>query len=118
MIRYSNINWGMCNSRDFINIKKLTEKIGGEHIILITAPSRLEDVMTFKTTNNITIPVYQISDGRFPLPLEKENLPFLFIMDKQFLTKFVFIPDPATPSLLEHYVELVKDRFISRTISP
>jgi len=39
-------------------------------------------------------------------------------MDKQFLTKFVFIPDPATPSLLEHYVELVKDRFISRTISP
>jgi hypothetical protein len=115
IIRYSNINWNLC-SRDLINIETITEKIGKEHIILITAPSRIEDLNAFKTANNIQIPVYQFLDKRLSLPLERENIPFLFITDKQFYTQFVFIPEPSDQSLTMAYLEIIKDRFFKEAI--
>lgn len=113
IIRYSNINWGMCNSSDFINIENLVKIFGGENIILITAPSRLEDLFTFKEINNINIPVYQLYENRLSIPLEKENIPFLFVTDKLFYTNFILIPDPSMPSILEQYVDIIHNRFFS-----
>jgi hypothetical protein len=116
IIRYSNINWSLC-SRDFINIGTITEKIGKENIILITAPSRIEDLNAFKTTNKIEIPVYQFLDNRLSIPLERANIPFLFVTDSQFYTQFVFVPEPSMSSMTMAYLEIIKDRFFTEGIS-
>ena len=107
IIRYSNINWGMCNGIDQLNIRNIVEKIGKENILLLTPYSRLEDLILFKENNDISIPIYQFLNSRLFLPIESENIPFLFLVDKSFTTNMVFVPNRVDNIEFERYLNKV-----------
>jgi len=111
IIRYSNINWGMCNAADLININRIAGKIGEENIILITAPSHPNHLALFKDANAITIPVYQFIDDNLAIPLEAENIPFLFIADQNKYARYLFIPDFDDVNRTDEYLEYIHERF-------
>jgi len=111
IIRYSNINWGMCNAEDLIDVNHIVGKIGKENIILITAPSHPKHLALFKDTNTISIPVYQFIGENLALPLEAENIPFLFVIDENDNAQYLFAPNLGNIKLTNEYLKHVKEKF-------
>jgi hypothetical protein len=47
------------------------------------------------------------------LPFEEYNTPFLFIIDRDRITKMFFIPEKSLPELTDVYLKNIKERFFS-----
>lgn len=45
------------------------------------------------------------------LPLEKANIPFLFILDEEMKTKQFFVPEKEMPELTDRYLSVIKERY-------
>ncbi len=52
-------------------------------------------------------------EGDFGLPLEKTDIPFFFVIDKERVSKMVFVPNLDYPGLTEMYLKNVKKRYFS-----
>ena len=47
------------------------------------------------------------------LPMEKINIPFMFILDEDLITKQFFVPEKGMPSLTDEYLSIIKMRYFS-----
>lgn len=47
------------------------------------------------------------------LPIEKSNIPFMFIVDSTLITKQLFIPEKGMPSLTDEYLSIIKTRYFN-----
>jgi len=52
--------------------------------------------------------------GDLGLPFEEYNTPFLFIIDRDRITKMFFIPEKTMPELTDFYMKNVFERFFNR----
>ncbi len=52
--------------------------------------------------------------GDMGLPAEKYNVPFLFIIDEDRISKMGFVPDKAYPELTDSYLINIRNRFFNQ----
>lgn len=45
------------------------------------------------------------------IPLEKSNIPFLFILDNEMKAKQIFVPEKGMPDLTDEYLSIIKRRY-------
>lgn len=56
--------------------------------------------------------ILSLLDSKLGLPIEDENIPFLFLLDKNGKIKMTFIPDKSMPKYTDKYLELIKSKFL------
>jgi hypothetical protein len=61
-------------------------------------------------TPNLIVKNYSVQ-GKLNIPLEKDNVPFFFIVDNEMKAKMLFIPDKRLPRQTEAYFESLKSYF-------
>lgn len=113
VIRYSVLNCQVCVDEEMIRLKKLGERIGNENIVILTYYQRFRDVIVFHKKTKNPFPVYFIPDNNLKLPVEEENIPYLFVSDEDCLAKMFFIPEKTMPEISNIYYEQVADRYFS-----
>jgi len=113
VFRYSELNCMQCVDQEVANIKSLAQEIGKEHIIIAATYDSIRDLFLFKRINNLEFPVYKLPDEGFRLPLDQANVPFLFMIDEEFQSKLVFVPEKNLPSMSEQYYDIIKSRFFN-----
>lgn len=57
--------------------------------------------------------ILSYSSENMGIPFEEYNIPFLFVIDRDRITKLVFIPEKAVPELTDFYLDTVKKRYFS-----
>ncbi|HCT30765.1 MAG TPA: hypothetical protein DIW31_08520 [Bacteroidales bacterium] len=111
ILRYSELNCQACIDVQLASLNKLAYKIGKENIIILASYKAIANMTKFKRINKLDMSIYNVDS--IGLPLEKENIPFYFIIDQNKKTKLTFVPYKEFPSLTEKYFELIQNRFFS-----
>ncbi|MGD8747672.1 MAG: hypothetical protein PVI44_04340 [Balneolaceae bacterium] len=110
----SGINCFQCSEKhvgkELSLIKNLIKEFGSDHIITIAHYRNKSDLNLFKRLNNIDFDIYNKGDGRLGLPIEKRNVPFLFITSFDLKAKYIFIPDKELPKLSERYFTFIESK--------
>jgi hypothetical protein len=109
VLRYSEIACNSCVDAQLKILEKLAIKIGSENIIILASYKNNSSLWRFKRINNIRLNLYNIDNLGFSL--ERENIPFYFIIDNTFNVKMIFIPIKEKPYLTEKYFEILSSRF-------
>lgn len=114
ILRYSELNCQTCIDVQLASLNKLADKIGKKNIIILASYNTIVNMTKFKRINKLNLSIYNVDSIGFPL--EKSNIPFYFIIDKDRMAKLIFVPNKEFPSLTEKYFELIQNRFFSENI--
>lgn len=109
LIRYSNINWGMCNGIDRININRIANELGRDNVIFLTPYSNEKDLIFFKNNNDLNLPIYQFVDSHLSLPIERVNEPFILFLDKNLNTSMVISLKHSEINGFDWYLRKVRE---------
>lgn len=110
VFRYSELNCHQCVDSAFKSLKSLVKEIGEEKVIILASYSRFRSLALFKRLNQLKMDVYNINEEALGIPLERSGIPFMFLLDKEYKTKFVFVPEKTMPQLTENYFHLMKEQ--------
>jgi hypothetical protein len=113
VFRYSELNCMSCVDHLIPKIKKIAQVIGKKNIIIAATYHSIRDLYLFKRLNGVKMPVYKLPTSGFGLPIGKVNLPFLFVIDPQFQTKLLFVPDKTLPVMSQQYCSIIESRIFN-----
>jgi hypothetical protein len=77
--------------------------------LFFAAYNNKRDVTLFKRMNHLNNIVYNVKS--VGLPIEKLNLPFCFVMDKDMKAECVYIPLEGDSLLFKKYLKLVNEKY-------
>jgi hypothetical protein len=91
----------------------MTQNVQNNNILVIATYKDNRTLKIFKTSNNITVPIYRIVFGDLDLPVERKNVPYLFMLDNDKISKLLFVPNQYHLQFTAQYFEVVKKRFFN-----
>ncbi|TDX00496.1 hypothetical protein [Dinghuibacter silviterrae] len=115
IFRYSEINCNVCYQKVLDELSALIKKIGPQNILIITSYYNQRELYNFMRVNNISQNVFNIGTASLGLPIEKYDVPFLFMADQSLKTKVLFVPYKRNPGLTKQYFLSVKERYFSES---
>ncbi len=104
IFRYNEFTCQTCIYREMLNLMTLSEKIGKSNIIVLASYKNKRDFIINKMANKIDLPIYNVPLKSFDNTIENFNIPYLFIIDKQFTAKNIFLPDNDLQNLTDLYL--------------
>lgn len=102
IFKFNKNNCSSCIESELKSITNIAERIGNDRIIILTEGQGLRQVASFIKERNLKIPVYMISEGKMDI-LEKENVPFVCVMNKDLRVELLFIPIKELQGFSEQY---------------
>ena len=94
-------------------LKQLTEETGAEKVICMINSHSRREVSLFNRDNGLDGLVFIVDS--LGLPLEKENLPFFFVIDENLKTNYVYIPRGEMTEQTAAYLKLMKHVLLNRS---
>lgn len=110
VLRFSELNCMTCVNDIVAKIKKASQIIGKKNVIVAATYHSIRDLYLFKRINGLKMPVYKLPTSGFGLPIGGADIPFLFVIDPQFQTKLLFVPDKTLPKMSNQYCSIVESR--------
>lgn len=107
VLRYSSFSCTPCVDSAIELIKKFIEENPDIDVLLIGTYGTTQELRRFKRTNNLLTQVYHINLLR--LPIEKENIPYLFILDNDMKVIDTFIPRKELLEQTARYLIHIKE---------
>jgi hypothetical protein len=111
VVYHSQLNCDACVEFQINMVKEYLDKIGKYNILFITAYSNLRNLLLFNKIYSMGCPIYAIEDNTLQIPIEEENEPFFFEIDKNMRTNQVFIPRREIPDLTKKYLGMMSKRY-------
>ena len=108
LLRFKETNCDVCIQNELENLIRLASKVDTTNIILLGSFSNSRARWMRKSSFKI----YNIGNQELGLSLDKENIPYYFILDKDFNAKSVFIPFKEFPDLTNKYFELICRKYL------
>ena len=108
---YSELNCSTCIEKEFDNLKKYSNEIGVNNIIILAQYSNIRDLAVFIRVNDIKSPVYKINNNKLGLLIDKYDSPYLFVTNRNMIANQIFIPLKEIPNLSEMYYEIIITRY-------
>lgn len=106
---YSNISCKPCIDNVISELNKISNNMNPNDILLITDYVNLRDLILFAKVNKIKFKIYSINSLTQKGNLIK-TVPYLTVLDNDYITKSVYIPISGETKLLNKYLEIVVDR--------
>lgn len=111
IFKYSTLNCNICVEEQVTLLKKASEKIGTENIMIITNYTSPLELSQFLRLNQIDFKVFNLQNMEFTV-MDK-NLPYYFILDEDFSLKNLFIPVKGDTALSQQYFIKVQERYFN-----
>ncbi len=107
---YNELSCNPCTDRELGKIDSLSKIIGAENIYLLTKRTSNRNIYLLKRVNNLNLQIIFIDDI-LDIPIFNYPTNFYFILDKDFITKFFFIPSKNYTPLNELYYSRIAQYF-------
>ena len=91
----------------------LANKIGADDIQVWADFANPRDLKFYAQTHKLPFQVYQLTSGRFSLPVEQFHIPYLFVISPKLDTNKLFFPRKETPGLSSEYYSIIAQLFSS-----
>jgi hypothetical protein len=112
--KYSVLNCNVCVDEQLALLKKASEKIGSENIIILANYNSPRDLSQFVRMNQIDFKVFNLHNIEFTAV--DKGLPYYFILDESFSLKLLFIPIKGDNSLVQLYFNKVSERYFQQVL--
>lgn len=109
VFRYSELHCDACVDVQIKSLKKYKEKIGSTNILILADYDNIKNLILFKRLNSIKLPVYKLSE-KLNIELEKQNVPYFFVLDTNFVAKDFFIPIKEIENYTDNYLEIISKK--------
>jgi hypothetical protein len=109
---FSELYCDLCMDVELNNLKKLTDAIGGKHVIILLHTTNERYFRKFMVEKKAACPVYKT--GKCPALLVEMNHPCYFILEKASgRMASVFIPQKENIAVTEIYLEQVRKKYFT-----
>ena len=106
VLRYSYLNCRSCVDNAIARLLEFTNQNDDIDVLLLGSYQNNKDLKIFKQINKNVANVYMIK--HLEVPIEDENIPYLFILDEDMQILDLFIPRKEIPELTREYLEKIK----------
>ncbi len=110
VFRFSQLNCESCVNSSIQILRKWVDSIGVKNVLFL---GNHRNNKVFRKT----IPLYSIQGMKvyngpaINIPAEELGYPYYFVLDSSLQISNVFVPDKATPSITNKYLEYIKKKF-------
>jgi hypothetical protein len=113
ILRFTDQCCEACFESEIEKLKILSNSIDGKDIILLVSSSSKNYCKILNDIYKINFEVYScdINNNLFPKSLNELKLPFYFLIDKDYKSKLIYIPDKAFPEITQEYYSALKNYF-------
>jgi hypothetical protein len=102
----------LCMNAELKNLKKMTESIGGKHVMILLHATNERYFRKFIVEKKTACPVYKT--GKSPVPLVEMHHPCYFILEKTSGRMVsVFIPQKENIAVTENYLEQIIKKYFT-----
>ncbi|MCX6149235.1 MAG: redoxin domain-containing protein [Ignavibacteriales bacterium] len=114
ILKYSELGCSVCIDKQIENLKKVSQKIGNQNIIILASYRQKKNLILFKRLNKLNFEIYNMKEQEFGLVPEQYHLPYFFIIDSTMQMKYIFIPSKDLPELSEVYFRYIIEKFFHK----
>lgn len=114
VFKFSLTNCSSCIQHSFSSVRKLMGKLPKDKIIIVADNSNRRELQALVNSLSLSLPVYLTEDTVFHSILEKENVPFFFIIGKDLRMKDLFIPMKELPDLSDLYYRIIWKKYFDK----
>lgn len=97
---------GACVDFSLNQIRKIASQLKEKKILIFASKYQLRDL--FILAKSINIDAQILSIDKTGLPIEKENIPFIFLIDKELKPTHLFIPRKEIPDQTDLYFKKIR----------
>lgn len=108
---FSDQNCDVCVISIINTLKEYIPIFGEDNVVVLASYLKKRDVKVLKKQYNIEFELYEIGKNELSIPLENYDTPFLFILDNDYCTKKIFVPEKTMPQLTGNYFHLIRSIF-------
>lgn len=74
---------------------------------ILTSYKEQRTLDVFARMNKINYPIYNLYEQKVNIPLDKTNVPYLFVLDNDLRVNYIFIPDKDFPEITTSYLNRI-----------
>ncbi len=111
IFRFSLFNCSMCVNSVLEKIKDIFPNYKDNTKIVF-----MYDSVNGRITENMfgKMPYMSLKEDILGIPMEKINIPYMFILDSTLVVKQFFVPEKSMPELTDTYLNIIKARYFSK----
>lgn len=114
VFRYNEFACSDCIHKEFSVLKKYEEAIGKDNIVIFASYHSIKDLYINKRVNRLDMDVYNLKLGTLDNEMDKYNIPYIFVYDKNYNVSNLFIPNKDSPKMTEIYLKNIVKLFNSK----
>lgn len=114
VFKFSSTNCSSCIQHSFSSVRKLMGKLAKDKLIIIADNSNRRELQALVNSLSLSLPVYLTEDTVFHYILEKENVPFFFVIREDLRMKDLFIPMKELPDLSDLYYRIIWKKYFDK----
>lgn len=111
VFKYSSTNCSSCINSELEHIIKLSRHVPKNRIIVLGEFTNRRQFLASMKGHSIDFPVYQLETKAFGDLLEKENVPFFFLINKELQVQDLFIPMKELPDFTDLYYQAILKKY-------
>lgn len=109
IFKYSTLNCNVCVDEQIKLLKKETEIIGVENVIIITDYKTTRELYQFRRMNQIDIKIYNLMN--YEITRIDKNLPYYFVLNSNSSISQLFIPIKNENVFIFQYFKEINNRY-------
>jgi hypothetical protein len=111
VFRFNEFTCQNCIFEEFSKLDSISNIIGKERIIVMGAYESDKDLNIVKRLNRVKLPIYNVKIGDINCPIDNYNVPYIFILDKNYNAKNIFIPLKGSDNQSDEYYRTIVNLF-------
>lgn len=111
VFKFSPSNCFTCIQSGFTALRKIVKNISNDQIIIIADKANRREIRALANSMHLDYPIYLADDKDFNTILQKENIPFTFVIDKELRMRDLFIPMKELPDYSDMYYRIIWKKY-------
>jgi len=111
VFRFNEFTCQNCLFEEFRKLDSISNIIGHDKIIIMGAYKNDKDLHIVKRLNRVKLPIYNVKIGDINCPIDNYNVPYIFVIDKNYNANNIFIPLKGNDKQIDEYYRTIINLF-------
>ncbi len=94
--------------KELMNYAECSDNL--DNIVILASYDNVRKLKAFIKSQDLTIPIFNTGHEMLDIPIERIGMPYLFVLDNLYRTKYVFIPAKEIYGYTRNYLNIITKR--------